>query len=124
MPAAVGPGATKLVCQHFVADPAIESYIVVADAEGTGPTVYVEFYNDQGELAGQTKVDIPKFGKFSIQPLALVGNKKMTGVAFIQTEGGKITGEYWQVSQPVSRVIGIKPRRICYTCHIRRITHI
>ncbi len=99
VPAAVGPGSTKLVCQHFVADPAIESYIVVADAEGTGPTVYVEFYSDQGELAGQTKVDIPKFGKFSIQPLALVGNKKMTGVAFIQTEGGKITGEYWQVSK-------------------------
>ncbi len=99
VPAAVGPGSTKLVCQHFVADPAIESYIVVADAEGTGPTVYVEFYNDQGDLAGQTKISIPKFGKFSIQPLALVGNKKMTGVAYIQTEGGKITGEYWQVSE-------------------------
>jgi outer membrane protein OmpA-like peptidoglycan-associated protein len=99
VPAAVGPGATKLVCQHFVADPAIESYIVVADAEGTGPTVYVEFYNDQGELAGQHKVTIPKNGKFSIQPLNLVGGKKMTGVAYIQTEGGKITGEYWQVSE-------------------------
>lgn len=99
VPAAVGPGATKLVCQHFVADPTIESYIVVADAEGMGPTVYVEFYSDAGELAGQTKIDIPKFGKFSIQPLALVGNKKMTGVAYIQTEGGKITGEYWQVSE-------------------------
>lgn len=98
VPAAVGPGSTKLVCQHFVADPSIESYIVVADAEGTGPTVYVEFYSDQGELAGQTKIDIPKFGKFSIQPLSLVGGKKMTGVAYIQTEGGKITGEYWQVS--------------------------
>jgi outer membrane protein OmpA-like peptidoglycan-associated protein len=99
VPAAAGPGATKLVCQHFVADPAVESYLVVADAEGTGPTVYVEFYSDQGELAGQTKIDIPKFGKFSIQPFALVGNKKMTGVAYIQTEGGKITGEYWQVSE-------------------------
>jgi outer membrane protein OmpA-like peptidoglycan-associated protein len=99
VPAAVGPGATKLVCQHFVADPAIESYIVVADAEGTGPTVYVEFYNDAGELAGQTKIAIPKFGKFSIQPYDLVGSKKMTGVAYIQTEGGKITGEYWQVSE-------------------------
>jgi outer membrane protein OmpA-like peptidoglycan-associated protein len=98
VPAAVGPGSTKLICQHFVADPDIESYIVVADAEGTGPTVYVEFYSDEGDLAGQTKIDIPKYGKFSIQPLALVGNKKMTGVAYIQTEGGKITGEYWQVS--------------------------
>ena len=98
VPAAVAPGATMLVCQHFVADPSIESYIVVADAEGSGPTVYVEFYNDQGDLAGQTKVVIPKNGKFSIQPYALVGNKKMTGVAYIQTEGGKITGEYWQVS--------------------------
>ncbi|MBN1447756.1 MAG: OmpA family protein, partial [Bacteroidetes bacterium] len=99
VPAAVGPGATKLVCQHFVADPAIESYLVVADAEGTGPTVYVEFYNDQGELAGQKKIDVPRNGKFSIQPLELVGGKKMTGVAHIQTEGGKITGEYWQVSE-------------------------
>lgn len=99
VPAAVGPGATKLVCQHFVADPAIESYIVVADAEGTAPTVYVEFYNDQGELAGQHKVNIPKNGKFSIQPLEMVGGKKMTGVAYIQTEGGLITGEYWQVSE-------------------------
>jgi outer membrane protein OmpA-like peptidoglycan-associated protein len=99
VPAAVAPGATMLVCQHFVADPNIESYLVVADAEGTGPTVYVEFYSDQGDLAGQTKVSIPKNGKFSIQPYALVGNKKMTGVAYIQTEGGKITGEYWQVSE-------------------------
>ncbi len=99
VPAAVVPGATMLVCQHFVADPAIESYIVVADAEGTAPTVYVEFYNDQGDLAGQTKITIPKNGKFSIQPYALVGSKKMTGVAYIQTEGGKITGEYWQVSE-------------------------
>ena len=99
VPAAVGPGSTKLVCQHFVADPAIESYIVVADAEGTGPTVYVEFFNDQGELAGQRKISIPKNGKFSIQPLELVGGQKMTGVAYIQTEGGKITGEYWQVSE-------------------------
>ncbi len=98
VPAAVGPGATKLICQHFVADPQIESYIVVADAEGTGPTVYVECYNDQGELAGQKKINIPKYGKFSIKPLDLVGGKKMTGVAYIQTEGGKITGEYWQVS--------------------------
>lgn len=99
VPAAVAPGSTMLICQHFVADPTIESYLVVADAEGTGPTVYVEFYNDQGDLAGQTKVSIPRNGKFSIQPYALVGNKKMTGVAYIQTEGGKITGEYWQVSE-------------------------
>lgn len=99
VPAALAPGSTKLVCQHFVADPSIESYLVIADAEGTGPTVYVEFYSDQGELAGQTKVTIPKNGKFSLQPYDLVGRKQMTGVAFIQTEGGKITGEYWQVSE-------------------------
>lgn len=99
VPGAVAPGATKLICQHFVADPQIESYIVVADAEGSGPTVYVDCYNDQGELAGQKRISIPKYGKLSIEPLDLVGGKKMTGVAYIQTEGGKVTGEYWQVSK-------------------------
>ena len=98
VPAAAEPGATKLVCQHFVADPNIESYIVVADADGKTSTVYVEFYSDQGDLAGQTKVTIPANGKVSIEPYDLVGKKKMTGVAYIQTEGGRITGEYWQVS--------------------------
>ena len=98
VPAAIAPGATKLVCQHFVSDPTIESYIVVADAEGTSPTLYVEFYSDQGELAGQKRYVIPRNGKLSILPIEAVGGKKMTGVAYIQTEGGKITGEYWQVS--------------------------
>ena len=98
VPAAVTPGATKLVCQHFVSDPSIESYIVVADADGKGSTVYVELYSDNGELAGQTLVNIPANGKTSIQPYDLVGKKKMTGVAYVQTDGGRITGEYWQVS--------------------------
>ena len=37
-------------------------------------------------------------GKISIEPYDIVGKKKMTGVAFIQSESGPITGEYWQVS--------------------------
>ena len=98
VPAAVAPGSTKLVCQHFVSDPSIESYIVVADGQGRSSTVYLEFYSDQGDLAGQTKVTIPANGKVRIEPYDLVGKKKMTGGAYIQTEGGKITGEYWQVS--------------------------
>jgi len=99
VPAAVAPGYTKLVCQHFVADPKIESYIVIADGVGRGTTAYVEFYSDKGELAGQTVVNVPANGKFSIQPYNLVGRKVMTGVAYIQTEGALITGEYWQVSE-------------------------
>jgi len=98
VPAAVAPGYTKIVCQHFVADPSIESYLVVANSESKPTSIYVEFYGDDGDLAGQTKVDIPANGKVSIEPLALVGNRKMTGVAYIQTETGRITGEYWQVS--------------------------
>jgi outer membrane protein OmpA-like peptidoglycan-associated protein len=98
VPAAVAPGSTQLVCQHFVSDPNIESYIVIADGEGKGTRVYVEFYSDAGDLAGQTVVNIPANGKFSIQPYNLVGRKVMSGVAYIQTEGALITGEYWQVS--------------------------
>lgn len=98
VPAAVEPGSTKLVCQHFVSDANIESYLVVADASGKGTTVYVDFYSDNGDLAGQTKVGISPNGKVSIEPYDIVGKKKMTGVAFIQSESGPITGEYWQVS--------------------------
>ncbi len=98
VPAANAPGYTKLVCQHFVSDPDVESYLVVADAEGKAKQVFVEFYSDEGELAGQTTVTIPANGKFSIQPYELVGRKKMTGVAYIQTDGGRVTGEYWQVA--------------------------
>lgn len=98
LPAAVAPGATKLVCQHFVSDQTIESYLVIADAEGKGSTVYIEFYSDNGDLAGQTKVTIPANGKVSVKPYDLVGKKKMTGVAYMQSESGRITGEYWQVS--------------------------
>lgn len=98
VPAAAAPGSTKLVCQHFVSDPGIESYIVIADASGAGASVYIEFYSDNGDLAGQTKVTIPANGKVSVQPYDLVGKKKMTGVAYIQSESGRITGEYWQVS--------------------------
>jgi outer membrane protein OmpA-like peptidoglycan-associated protein len=98
VPAAVAPGSTKLICQHFVSDPNVESYIVVADGDGHSKTAYVEFYSDRGELAGQTTVSIPANGKVSIQPYDLVSKKKMTGVAYIQTDGGTVTGEYWQVS--------------------------
>lgn len=98
VPASVAPGATKLICQHFVSDQNIESYMVVADGAGKATTVYVELYSDDGDLAGQTRVSIPANGKVSIQPFELVGRKKMTGIAYIQTEGTLITGEYWQVS--------------------------
>jgi len=98
VPAAVAPGSTKLICQHFVSDPGIESYIVIADANGSEASVYIEFYSDNGDLAGQTKVTIPANGKVSVKPYDLVGKKKLTGVAYIQSESGRITGEYWQVS--------------------------
>lgn len=98
VPAAVAPGTTKLVCQHFVSDPDVESYIVVADGAGKATTIYVELYSDNGDLAGQTRLTIPANGKVRIQPYDLVGRKKMTGIAYIQTEGTMITGEYWQVA--------------------------
>jgi outer membrane protein OmpA-like peptidoglycan-associated protein len=97
VPAAAAPGSTRLICQHFVADSDVESYLVVADADGKAKTVYVEFYSDEGELASQKSFNIPANGKISIQPYMLVGSKKMTGVAYIQTDGGTVTGEYWQV---------------------------
>jgi outer membrane protein OmpA-like peptidoglycan-associated protein len=100
VPAQAAPGSTKLVCQHFVSDPGtIESYIVVADGDGRGSTVYVDLYSDNGELAGQKVVTIPANGKVRLVPSELVGNKKMTGVAYLQTEGSHITGEYWQVEE-------------------------
>lgn len=99
VPAAAKPGYTKLVCQHFVSDPEVETYIVIADASGQGGSAYLEFYSDKGELAGQQVVNVPPNGKYSVQPYNFVGRKKMTGTAHIQTDGNLITGEYWQVTE-------------------------
>ncbi|MDH7514346.1 MAG: OmpA family protein [Bacteroidota bacterium] len=99
VPAAVGPGTTKLICQHFVSDPNIESYIVVANSDDQSTTVHVELYSDDGVLAGQTKLIVPGNGKLRIIPYGIVGGRKMTGVATVQSEGAFLTGEYWQVSE-------------------------
>lgn len=99
VPAAPAPGSSRLVCQHFVSDPSeVESYIVVANG-GTKPlTVYIDMYSDNGDLVSQTSRPIAGNGKISLIPSDIVGGKKMTGVAYIQADGGMITGEYWQVS--------------------------
>ncbi len=80
---------------------------VVADAEGIGPTVYVEFYSDQGELAGQTKIDFVKFGKVEDKRLSAVGYVPKqpivaNGTIHIEAEGGNIVAEYRQAEKAKS----------------------
>ncbi len=91
----VEPGFSKLACPHFVADPGVESYIVVASTEGKEATINVKFCDDNGRELATKRLLVKANGKLAINPRDYI-KTSTTGVAFVTSESGKITGEYWQ----------------------------
>lgn len=89
------PGYSKMVCNHFVADPTVESYLVLASASGTDAVVNITFYDDNGQELGKARELVKGNGKAILKPSDFVQGKA-NGVAFISATGGTITGEYWQ----------------------------
>ncbi len=88
-------GYSKLVCPHFVADPGVEVYIVLASANGKDAVVNLSFRDDSGKEVGSARELVKANGKLVLQPSKIV-NGKATGVVFISAEGGRITADYWQ----------------------------
>jgi len=89
------PGYSKLVLDHFVADPGVEAYLVLASASGSDAVVNIRFYDDKGNELGKARELVKSNGKAILKPTDYVKGPA-NGVAFIETSGGKITGEYWQ----------------------------
>ncbi len=88
-------GFSRLVCPHFVADPNVEVYLVLASANGKDVVVTVTFRDDSGKELGSTRELIKSNGKLALQPNKIL-KTKANGVVFITTEGGRITADYWQ----------------------------
>jgi hypothetical protein len=97
--AADGKGFTKILCQHFVSDPAIETYIVVSNVEKDKPAVVnIKYYDNNGAIISVQRKVIQPNGCISAEPYKDT-NVKTTGVAVVDSEMGiRITGEYWQHS--------------------------
>lgn len=101
VPAANGLGYDKLVCQHFVSDKGIDSKIIVANAESTRPvTIMVKYYSDAGGLIASERVVVQANGMITLNPHKATKGLKLTGTAYLEVIGnGKVTGEYWQLSE-------------------------
>jgi hypothetical protein len=97
--AADGKGYTKILCQHFVSDPSIESFIMVSNVEKEKPTVInVKYYDNDGAIITIQRKVLQPNGCLSIEPFKDI-NKTINGVAVVESEmDTKIAGEYWQLS--------------------------
>ena len=97
--ASEGKGYTKILCQHFVSDPNVETFIVVSNIEKDKPTVInVKYYDNEGAIIVVQRKVIQPNGCISIEPFKDVG-KQINGVAVVESEMDcRITGEYWQLS--------------------------
>ena len=94
-------GFTKLVCPHFVSDPDVEVYLVLANPDGKDAIVNVVFHDDNGREVGKARELVKANGKIALQPWSIV-KTKATGVAFITAQGGTITADYWQAEKAKS----------------------
>ncbi|MBE0645976.1 MAG: hypothetical protein IH600_17980 [Bacteroidetes bacterium] len=94
-------GYTKLVCPHFVSDPDVEVYIVLANTDGKDAIVNVVFHDDNGREVGKARELVKANGKTALLPWNII-KTKATGVAFITAQGGKITADYWQAEKAKS----------------------
>ncbi len=89
------PGFSKLVAPHFVSDRDVEAYLVLANTDGKDAVVSIQFYDDTGSLLGKARELVKANGKRILKPWEYVKHKT-TGVAFIESDGGRVAGEYWQ----------------------------
>ena len=94
-------GFSKLVCPHFVSDPDVEVYLVLANPDGRDAVVNVVFHDDNGREVGKARELVKANGKIALQPWGII-KTKATGVAFITSDGGRITADYWQAEQAKS----------------------
>ena len=92
------PGYSKLVCPHFVSDKNVEAYLVFANSDGKDATIDVKFYDDNGRELGKAHELVEANGKRILKPMDYV-KTQATGVAYITSTGGKVTGEYWQAEK-------------------------
>jgi hypothetical protein len=88
-------GYSRLVCPHFVSDPGVEVYIVLANSDGKDAVVSLSFRDDSGKELASARELVKANGKLVLQPSAIV-KSKATGVVYISAEGGRITADYWQ----------------------------
>jgi hypothetical protein len=95
--AADGKGFTKVLCQHFVSDPNVETYIVVSNIESDKPAVVnVKYYDNDGSIISIKRKVIQPNGSIYVEPYKDI-ETVINGVAVVESEMGiKITGDYWQ----------------------------
>ena len=118
IPVSDGEGAVSLLCQHFVADPKIDAKLVLSNpASDSAVTVAVTFYLDKGKQLSRDRYRIPPNGSVIIQPYDANEGLVRTGLAYCEViSAGKITGEYWQLSEgekyQVALPLEVIPKRL------------
>ncbi len=90
-------GHDKLLVQHFVSDDRLTSNIYISDTRGKGDVpVEIAFYDESSNLLSKIDRTVPSNGSITVKPWNVL-QKKTVGSAHIQTKGGPIVGEYWQI---------------------------
>jgi hypothetical protein len=84
------------VVNHYVSDPETNTVLFITDFEGTAPDVNVVFYDNDGNIVGTKRVSLPRNATVPVRPYDVV-KRKETGNIRIESEGGGIVAEYWQV---------------------------
>ena len=97
VPAQPALGRDRLLVQHFVSDPEVNSLIYVSESKGgTSVPVSIEFYDESSFLLSRISRTIPPNGTITLKPHDIL-RRKVVGSVYIITEGGPIVGEYWQL---------------------------
>jgi hypothetical protein len=118
IPVSDGEGAQAVLVQHFVADPGIDAKIVLSNpASDSAVTVAVTFYLDRGKQLSKDRYRIPANGSIVIRPYEANEGLIRTGLAYCEVlSAGKITGEYWQLSEAekyqVALPLEVIPKRV------------
>jgi hypothetical protein len=87
----------RLIINHFVSDPdEIEPILVVTDVDGVGPIIRINVYDADGKLQYDKSEVLSPFGKINVNAGEYVKHAKMNGTIRIESNGGKIAGQYWQ----------------------------
>ncbi len=95
-PTAWAQEANTVVINHFVSSPNMHNYVYITDVEGYGPPVIVSFYSMEGELLKQKSTLVPEWGTEWIEIYPLL-NARTEGNVVIESSGGRIAGQYWQL---------------------------
>jgi len=95
----------NLVISRFMSDPDnIETHVVISDVDGVGPNLKISIYNEEGRLVYERYETLNAFGKINYNPLTHLNayqhgynqNPKFVGTVRIESDGGLITGQYWE----------------------------